>query len=325
MKLTVSVPATTANVGPGFDIWGISLNLRNRFSVTIHQNETSGDTMPHPVEFNYHGYAKQTTSGSLETGKKSLLYRCFEKVFKAAALPLPEFSFSADIEIPPVRGLGSSSTATLGAMVLANETIRRLHGQAFSIDQIFNMAVKHEGHPDNIAPALYGGFIVSLYDEINEVFLTHKLQINAPIKLAGLIPHWQLSTNLARKAVAKKIELDTWAFQGSRMALLTDLFAKKNWQQSDMAMFETALQDRIHQNARARYIDGMFETFEYWLNQGALGCYLSGAGTTLLAFWPKEQQLSDEMLTASMAKLNLQASAIQPALDHEGTFLQQES
>lgn len=321
MKFKVSIPATSANIGPGFDLWGVALNLRNEFICQIGEQVTEDS-----IEVICDPLVTQTSpnhdQSSLEDPRTNLLFTSYHKLMEIAQREAPAIHIRAKIAIPLARGLGSSSTAILGGVIIANEILRKVYQSARSLDELFAEAVKMEGHPDNIAPALYGGFILSIYDEKEERYLPISLPWRAPVIMAGVIPHIALSTEEARQVIEPSHELATTAFQSSRTALLVHLLSKTKWAGQDRRLVEFALQDKIHQPARTALVPGMKEAFADWKNQGSLGCFLSGAGTTLLGLWDKETDPRLLHLSAPFSREKIAVTEIFPKIDHTGLIIE---
>lgn len=314
MTIKVSVPATSANLGPGFDIWAVALNVRNDF-LAKPAKQTS-------VQFRAEGYAAGGQLPKLSSGADNLLVKCYNHVFEKAGLePIP-----ADIEcvlrIPVERGLGSSSTAILGGMFLGNEMMREHKAKAYSPEMLFRFALEYESHPDNLAAALYGGWALCLHSETDGQAETINLPFRAPVKIAGIIPELTLETTRAREVVSESLNLNEISFQLSRTALLVHLLEKPDWGETEKKLMQKALQDRIHQNQRAKLIPGMLETFADWAKNGAYGSYLSGAGSTLLAFWPPEHDTSGAEMGKVLKDKGLKYQVFSAAVDHEGTTVE---
>lgn len=317
MQLTVSIPATSANIGPGFDTWGMALNLRNDFHATITRESNTCR-----VTYENQGLAadmeKLEGPRPLPTGDDNLVCQSYKNLMtRAGREPLP-LHIHIIIRIPFERGLGSSSTAILAGMAIANEVLRERHGESFTMEEIFQIATETEGHPDNIAPALLGGWVLSLPDETTGAYHTFSLPVNAPVEIAGVVPALLLSTEKARKVISDSYDFNTVIYQQSRTALMTHLLSKANWNEDDADGFALAISERIHQSQRAQYIPGMQETFAYWKKLGAYGSFLSGAGTTLLAFWPKNSQPIEKDLGKAFREKQVHSLPLSAKLDWEG-------
>lgn len=320
--LTVSVPATTANIGAGFDIWGMALNLRNSFSFEITGEPST--SAPVELEFSYDQLVTSTagSAGSIQMprGADNLIAKCYYKYFEITDKTPSPVRIKAEIGIPLERGLGASSTAVLGGLVIANETVRNRGEKALSLDQIFKIASQIEGHPDNVAPALWGGWILTITDRgLPRCF---SLPVQAPLQLAGIIPHLHVPTEKARSVLPAAVDLETVSFQASRTAMLTHLLGKEKWSDGDRNLFFHALEDKIHQPKRAQFIPGMYETIEYWRSTGCLGGFLSGSGPAIIGFWDKNTDLSQFELGRALSAENVDSTEIKLQIDRTGLMLE---
>jgi len=321
MKIKISVPATSANIGPGFDIWGASLNIRNEFIISPRSKSREHHLSLHSGEM-----VTKTSAGDprerLQNPNDNLFIKSYEHVFLKSRLDIIYLDAQINLEIPLSRGLGSSSTAIVGGLIAANEVARKVHGKVYSMGELFQMAVEIEGHPDNVAPALFGGLILNIRDEKTGIYTPVKLPMSAPVRLAGVIPHISLSTEEARKVVPQTNPIGVTTFQSSRMAMMTHLFSKPAWNAEDEYLFGLSIDDRLHQPMRSVLIPGMTQSFQLWQKQGALGSYLSGAGTTLLSFWKKDQDLERIDFRSALLNKGVEATVIYPEFDNLGTTLE---
>lgn len=295
----VKVPASTANLGPGFDSLGMALTLYSYIEIQ-RAEETS-------IEL--HG---EHLDG-IPTDKTNLIYTIAQSVFKEAGVDIPELAISMYSEIPLTRGLGSSASAIVGALVAANELI----GAPLSKDRLFTLATQIEKHPDNVAASLFGGFVASAWDG-NEA---HYVVIEPPKELEVLvvIPHFQLSTTKAREALPTNLSLRDAVYNISRASMLVGAMASGRYD-----LLAAGMKDRLHQPYRAELVPGMAEILEQAPLRGALGAALSGAGPTVLAFVHEAEvrkyDLEQYMLN-TMREHGLQADALWLKPDLYGTGL----
>ena len=283
MPLRISVPATTANLGPGFDIWGLALDLRNEF---ICEKVFPNDGK---LSVSFHAGASQVVQAAdlpKSIQSDNLFIQAFNSLFKKAGVEPHAYKVQILVNVPFSRGLGSSSTAILAGLVLANETLRREYSLAYRSEQLLEFALEFEPHPDNLMASYYGGWQLCLPG--TNGYHHAQLDLRAPIKIAGVIPALPLETRDSRQLIPEQVSRSELVFQTSRVALLTNLLSKPEMSERDQSIFRMALEDKMHTQQRAHLIPGMLETFDTWHELGALGCFLSGAGSTLLAFWPRE-------------------------------------
>lgn len=258
-KVIVKVPASTANLGPGFDSLGMALSL-----YTWIEMKQSDETV-----FHLHGEGKD----ELPRDKSNLVYKVAQMVFLEAGVSVPELEIAMYSEIPLTRGLGSSATAIIGALAAANALI----GEPLSRDRLFQMATALEGHPDNVGASLFGGIIVAAWD--GETAQHVRLEPPSQLETLVAIPAFQLSTEKARHALPSGVSMADAVFNVGRSSLLVAALAS-----GELGLIRHAMRDRLHQPYRAALIPGMTEILERAAEYGALGAALSGAGPTLIAF-----------------------------------------
>ena len=253
--MRVRVPASSANLGPGFDCFGIAWQLYNE------------------IEF-YHS-PELIISGCPEKyqNRDNLAYLGYAAVLRASGLAEEpaEIRFTSS-DIPICRGLGSSSALIVGGVLAAN----RLHGLGLSKKELLHIAAAVEGHPDNIAPAILGGLTASIMDEQGRV-LSAGFRLSDELHFTALIPDFELSTELARSVLPRQISRADAISNISRAALLL-----KALETGDAELLPDALRDRLHEPYRLGLIPGVERVRELALGCGAAGMCISGAGSTLL-------------------------------------------
>lgn len=271
-RVIVKVPASTANLGPGFDTLGMALSLYAWVDMSIAEHETT---------ITVHG----DNLGGVATDKSNLIYKVAQLVFKEAGVEIPELTIAMYSEIPLARGLGSSAAAIIGALVAANY----LAGSPLSDAQLFQMANRLEGHPDNVGAALYGGIVVAACGPDGEA--RHiRLQPHPQLQALVAIPAFRLPTEQARHALPKEVSMADAVFNTSHSSLLVAAFASGN-----LEMIRHAMQDRLHHPYRAPLIPAMPAILAGATSHGALGVALSGAGPTLIAFVDSQSGRKDEL------------------------------
>ena len=241
--IKVTVPATSANVGAGFDALGLALSLHN--TVTLEESDR--------IDI-------QSSDGSLiPTGTSNLVYRSARAVFDQLGQPLPGICIRQENPIPMARGLGSSSACIVAGILGANALL----GSPLTPRQMLTLATSIEGHPDNVAPAMLGGFVTSVYDE-GQVYSARKA-INEELAFAAFIPNFKLLTEKARAALATAAFCD-----------------------GDYELLKVATKDALHQQYRLPLIPGGERVFELAWDLGAYAVYISGAGPTIMAVVHRE-------------------------------------
>jgi len=258
MRVRVRVPATSANLGPGFDALGLALALHNE--VTL---EEAGE-----VSVAVEGLGQ----GRLEAGAKNVVARGVALAFEAAGRPFRGVRLHCLNRIPLSRGLGSSAAAWVGGLVAANA----LMGEPLDRDALVALAARAEGHPDNVAAALLGGLTVSCAD--GDRVAAVSLPVPREIGWVVLVPETESSTREARAVLPDVLPRADAVFNVQRVSLLLAALASGRADLLDLAM-----QDRLHQPYRRRLFPWMEAVAAAGRRAGALGCVLSGAGPALLA------------------------------------------
>jgi homoserine kinase len=258
--ITVKVPATTANLGPGFDCLGAALKLYNEFEFTT---------------LNVDGLMIQVSgmeAEKVQTDESNLLYQSFIKLYQHIEQTAPSVKIRIKLGVPLSRGLGSSATAIVGGLVAANE----LAGRPLSELEVMKLAIAMEGHPDNVVPALLGG--CRLAATSNNCWEIGDVPWHRDIVAVVAIPDFELSTSQARKVLPAEISRHDAIFNISHFGLLLRGLAtnREEW-------LKAALQDKLHQPYRQALIPGYDAVNNAAINAGAYGMVISGAGPTLLA------------------------------------------
>jgi homoserine kinase len=259
-RVVVKVPASTANLGPGFDTLGMALSLFEWIDL-----RPAG-----PGELTTVTLLGDELSG-VPQDKSNLVYEVAQMVFRRAGVDLPELHIAMRSEIPLARGLGSSATAIVGSLVAANALI----GSPFADDDLFQMASAMENHPDNVGASLFGGIVVASWDGVRADAV--RLEPPAALETLVAIPDFELSTKKARNVLPAQVSLHDAVLNVSRSSLLTAALAT-----GKLDLLRTALRDRLHQPYRAALVPGMERILAEAPEHGALGAVLSGAGPTLL-------------------------------------------
>ena len=259
VSVSVRVPATTANLGPGFDCLSLALDLWNRATFRL-----SGQG----VRIKIIGEGKER----LPIDEHNLIGRAFLRFYAALGKPAPEgVEINCDNQIPLSSGLGSSAAACLAGLLAANAFL----GQPASRQEILKMAVEIEGHPDNVAAALWGGLVVVITnDQQPEAFHFEP----APLKVVVLLPSINLPTSVSRSALPKMVPLADAVYNLGRTALVLEALRS-----GDLDLLAKAVQDRLHQPYRLNLIPGAEQALQAARQSGASAA-ISGAGPSLIAF-----------------------------------------
>jgi len=261
--VTVTVPATTANLGPGFDCLGAALTLSNRFRFSL---------LP-PGEKGVRITAIGAEAERVTTDASNLVYQAFSKVYERLRQLPPPVHIEIQLGVPLARGLGSSATAIAGGLVGANA----LAGSPLSQAEIIHMAIAIEGHPDNVVPALIGGCCLAATG-IDQAWELCEIPWHTDVVPIAAIPAFELSTKIARQVLPTTYSRADAIFNVAHLGLLL-----RGLETGNGAWLRVAMQDRIHQPYRQTLIPGYESVQVAAMKAGAHGMVISGAGPTLLA------------------------------------------
>lgn len=292
-SVDVIVPATTANLGPGFDCIGAALNLYNRFRFA-HADDV---------------VIRTTGQDVLTAGRDNLVYRAFARAFGLLSKPVPGVEITIDIQVPLSRGLGSSATAIIGGLLGANS----LGGLNLSPKSLLEIAIAIEGHPDNVVPALCGGCQLSVS---GQQWTVCPLDWHESLQVVAVVPNFKLSTETAREVLPEQVDRADAIFNVAHVGLLVRALATANgdW-------LRVALDDRLHQPYRSSLIPGFASVQAAALAAGAHGMVISGAGPTLLAFTTahaNNREAVGNAMVAAWRASDIEATAHYLDLDREG-------
>ena len=256
--IKVKVPATTANMGPGFDSIGMALQIYN----IVYAEE-----IPSGLEI-----IIQEGSQDIPTDKNNLIYKTIVWFYGIIGQEVPGIRLIQQDHIPHTRGLGSSAACIVAGLHIANA----MSHSFFSKEELVQIAAQIEGHPDNTTPAILGGMTIGAMDDRDMKYV--KVTVAENITFAVMIPDFTLSTELARKVLPQEISLEDAVFNSSRAALLAASMIT-----GDVDNLPMAMDDRLHQPYRQHLVPNMEEIMNESRSHGAKGVFLSGAGPTLIA------------------------------------------
>ena len=280
IPIQVMAPATTANLGPGYDCLGLALDLWNRLEILEGTSVLEGQPL---VEVVGQG------SGELATDSNNLVYHAMEFLFREAEQELPPIRLRCHNEIPLERGLGSSAAAIAGGLVAANV----LCGSRFTSSELLEMAATIEGHPDNVAAAMLGGLQLVVTDQ--DQLYTAPITLPPDLSAVLFIPEFRIATSDARAVLPKRVNVADAVYNISRTALFVAGMATNH-----PDYLSVATQDRLHQPYRQSLFPAMKLLFEAARGAGALGVFLSGSGSTVMALAKgREMTVAYEMAEAA--------------------------
>ncbi len=295
--IRVKAPATTANMGPGYDCLGLALDVWNTIEVEVLKG---GEPV---VEVTGEG------ADELGTGRENLIYRTMEFLFQDVGEDMPAVRINCDNAIPIARGMGSSAAAIAGGLVAANY----LCSQEYTANDLLEMAATIEGHPDNVAAAVLGGMQLVIMDETDEGSRLYTVPVNVPPELHAVVfvPQVRISTKDARAVLPEKVPMADAVHNIGRVGLLVAAMATNHPE-----YLTVATQDRIHQPYRQPLFPAMKVILQAALDAGAMGAFLSGSGSTVLALTRgREMTVAYEMAEAArQASVEGNVSVTQPTV-----------
>lgn len=254
--MIIRVPATSANLGSGFDALGVALSLYNE--TEMRECERLDIASLDETE--------------VPTGADNLIYESAAHLYSVCGKTLGGLYLRQRNAIPMTRGLGSSSACIVAGLIGANVLL----GEPMSRAELVNLACEIEGHPDNTTPALLGGLVTCATE--NRKVYSVSVPVARRLRFAAFIPPFELKTSVAREVLPQSVTREDAVYNLSRSALMTSaLFS------GEVANLRVAVQDRLHQQYRLRFIPGAEEIFALSYEFGSFGTYISGAGPTLMS------------------------------------------
>ena len=268
-SVTVRVPATSANLGPGFDCLGLALDLWATISLDLSGRVSNNDPM----------------AAMALTAARRVFFECGHE-------PPAGLSAAYEGEIPIARGLGASAIARVGGALAANE----LAGGKLNQEAVLAIATELEGHADNVTPALFGGLQVSVLD--GQRVLHVGVPLPAELRAVLFVPELRMPTKESRKLLPDHISRVDAVYNTGRAALMVSALAAGR-----IDLLDAGTQDRLHQKRRSKLFPAMFPLFEAAKAAGAHCAYLSGGGSTICALaTANEEGIADAMLEAARAR-----------------------
>ena len=270
MKVSVKVPASSANIGPGFDCLGLALPIYN--TITIEETVLPGTG----IEINIMSEEEnidEMVFDNIPKDENNLVYKAVEMLYNSIGQVPSELKINIQTGIPIARGLGSSSSIIVGGLLAAN----KLLGDPADETALLAIATEVEGHPDNVAPAILGGLVLSSLEEDGSVSY-FKMEWPEDWDLTVCIPDFELSTEISRSVLPKEVSMADANFNSKHLAMLIQAINTK-----DAKLMKLALKDKLHQPYREKLVPGMKDIMEAFKHEdGVLGCVLSGAGPSIL-------------------------------------------
>lgn len=307
MKFSVKVPATTANIGPGFDCLGMALPLYN--TVTVEETVMPGTG----IEINIIDETNEQDIISIPTDENNIVYKAIELLYNSIGQTPSELKITIKTEIPIARGLGSSASVIIGGLIAANELLGRPADEA----ALLAIATEIENHPDNLTPALVGGFVLSSLEEDGSVVYS-KMNWPKDWNITVCIPDYELSTDIARSVLPSEVPMKDAIFNLKHTAMLVQAVNTH-----DEKLMKTALNDRLHQKYREKLIPGMFEIKEALKHEeNVMGVVLSGAGPSVIIIsYGNNLNKIKEIVSETWLDLNVKSKVLTLNVEENGAFI----
>mgnify|MGYP001809729373 CR=1 FL=1 len=270
MKVTVKVPATTANFGAGFDCFGMALPIYN--VITIEETVLPGTG----IEINIMSETDNDDEFAIEhipKDENNIIYKAVEMLYNSIGQSPSELKINIKSQIPIAKGLGSSAAIIVGGLLAANELLGKPADEA----ALLSIATEVEGHPDNVVPAIIGGLVLTSQEEDGSI-VYRKLTWPEEWHLTICVPDYELATDISRSVLPKEIPLQNATFNTRRTAMFIEALHTK-----DAELMKLALQDKLHQPYRTKLVPGLQDIMDNLKHEeNVIGCVLSGAGPSIL-------------------------------------------
>lgn len=296
-SVRVRVPATTANLGPGFDALGLALGLYNH--VVLTKTDSPGITVA----------VSGVGEAELPRSRSNIAVQAVERTLGAVQREAQGYRLDLHNAIPLSRGLGSSAAARVGAVFAVNELL----GRPLAPEKLLALAVELEGHPDNAAAALFGGLVASSVDDETGQTLAVRLSVEALPRVVVFVPDQEVATEAARRVLPEAIPRADVSFNlGHACVTLAALV------EGDDTTLGKAMRDRVHQPYRQQLLPWLPEILQAAEEAGALGAALSGAGSTVLAFVRAAETRVRKAMEETARRCGLSGRSLTLSVDQEG-------
>ncbi|MCM1265251.1 MAG: homoserine kinase [Candidatus Gastranaerophilales bacterium] len=310
MKVSVKVPATSANIGPGFDCLGMALPIYN--TVTIDETVLPGTG----VEINILSEEENVDNliiDHIPKDENSVVYKAVELLYNSIGQTPSELKINIQTSIPVTRGLGSSAAVIVGALIAAN----KLLGNPADESALLSIATEIEGHPDNVTPAIVGGLVISSLENDGSIAY-RKLHWPEEWAITVCIPDVELATEISRSVIPSEVPLQDAIFNIKRMAMFVEAVNT-----TDAELMKLALMDKLHQPYREKLVPGLKELTEAFKHEDdVLGCVLSGAGSSMLVI--SKNNVIDKVtstINEVMSNLNVKADVKTVKIEENGATI----
>lgn len=296
MRISVSVPATVTNLGSGFDALGLALSIHNRFTAEESKNG---------LKIEIFGEGEER----LPRNRTNFVYQAMEKVFRRVRKFPRGLTLRLENNIPIGKGLGSSASCVVGGLMLANALV----GAKLSRQELLDLAVNVEGHPDNILPAFVGGFTIAVLENGKLTFSRHEL--NRRLHAVIIVPDGQILTAKARRVLPKTVPFKDAVFNLSRAALTVSALTGPN-----LKLLDVSMQDRLHEKYRRKLFPSISRYLEVVKKAGGKGSSVSGSGPTVITF-AEENRAAHRMaakMRSDLRRLRLKGEVLVAPISRQG-------
>jgi len=309
LKISVKVPATTANLGPGFDCFGMALTLYNKITIEELVYPSKGleiNIIPGEQD-------NETSLLTIPTDKTNIVYKAVELLYNYVGQTPSDLRINIQTDIPIAKGLGSSASIIVGGILAAN----KLLGNPADEAALLSIANDLEGHPDNITPAIVGGFCISSAEEDGSI-IYKKIEWPEEWKIAVCMPDYELATQISRSVLPEKVSMEDAIFNLKRSAMFIDALHTQ-----DSELMRYALRDKLHHPYRSRLIPGFKEIKEDLAEvPTVIGTVISGAGPSIIVIY--ENNNYDEInkrIHTVWADLGVKATVKKLNIDTKGAVI----
>lgn len=291
--IKIQVPATSANLGAGFDALGLALGFYN--FVEMEESDridiSSADGLDIPKDEN------------------NMIYVAARDLYEVCGRKMPGMKIVQTNNIPMARGLGSSSACIVAGLAGANHLL----GNPLTQDDLVDLAAQIEGHPDNTAPALLGGIVTAVFDGRKVHWV--KQEVYTKLRFVTIIPDFELKTEKARACLPSQVSHKDAVYNLSRAALFSASLLTGKFEN-----LRTAVHDRLHQPYRMELIPHCREVFDIAYTHGAYGAYISGAGPTIMAIVDEDNTYFTGKMRFSLENAGIKGWQVHDFhIDNEGT------
>ena len=266
MNFKIQIPASSSNLGPGFDCFGLALNVFNEYIVEIDDSSKKFEL------------SSNLDEKFCPKSKDNVFYKAFETLLKKHKSKIPGLKLEINAQIPTAGGFGSSGTAVLAGYISANKFLN----DKLSNDELLFEAAQYEGHPDNVSASMLGGFCLSHLED--QQLFSKKINWDLDVDVLMLFPMgFRVNTDEAREALSESISMQDCISNLSFSSLMTAAITT-----NDLSLLKKSFRDRIHQEQRLKLIPGAQEIIEMALKHKAIGATISGSGASIIVFIDKE-------------------------------------